>query len=249
MRKLLLLLAIFLLGAVPQSFAAFSAPAAGQACYQAVTAGTTFFCSLTNDPTAGNVVVVSIMTFTGLTAGAGSVVDSAGTPNVYSTPVCRTTFDGTAGTACLSYFIANGTANKTITVTITGGTCGACSLRVDEFGVSGGTASLDGTIQTGSGTTQAVTAPSITPSGSGRLLVGMCADGDRCGAVGGSWVLEVNAPGSFFEATEYQLSASSTTAMSFAGNTTADWDAVVAAFQIGGGGGSPTPVPIRPRTM
>jgi hypothetical protein len=91
MRKLILTLAIFLLGTVSQSFAAFSAPAAGQACYQAITAGNTMFCALTSNPTNGNVVVVTFMTFTGMTAGAGSVVDGAGTPNVYSTPVCRTT--------------------------------------------------------------------------------------------------------------------------------------------------------------
>jgi hypothetical protein len=218
----------------PACHAAFSAPGT-QICYGNVTAGTSTFCSLPVNPTTGNLVVATIITFSGLTAGACSVQDGAS--NCYSTPVCSSTHDGTAGTACLSYFVATGTANKTVTLTVTGGTCGACSIRVDEFAVSGGTASIDGSVQTGTGTTQAVTAPTVTPTGSGRLLVAMCADGDRCGTVGGSWVEEANSPGSFAESTAYQLSASSATAASWAGTSTADWDTVVAAFKITGGGG------------
>jgi hypothetical protein len=221
--------------------APFTAPVTGQFCYGSATSGTTFSCSFTNNPTSGNLVVVSLLTFTGLTTGAGSVVDSAGTPNVYATPVCSATNDATAGKACLSYFVANGTANKTITVTVTGGTCGACSIRADEFAVSGGTVSLDGSVQTGSGSTQAITAPTVTPAGSAELLIGMCADANQCGATGSSWSKEVNSPGSFFEGTEYILSASAGTAVSFAGLSAVAWDSVGAAFKITAPGGTVVP--------
>lgn len=216
-------------------------PVTGQNCYASATSGTTVSCALPSNPTSGNLVVAVIQTFTGLTIGAGSVVDSAGTPNVYATPVCSATNDATAGSNCISYFVANGTANKTVTVTVTGGTCGACSVRVDEFAVSGGTVSLDGSVQTGSGSTQAITAPTITPAGSAELLVGACSDANSCGAVGSSWSLEAHGPGAFLESAEYILSASAGTAVSFAGASAVAWDSAGAAFKITAPGGTVVP--------
>ena len=208
------------------AFAGFNAPGA-QHCYTSVTTGTTVACTLPSTITNGDVVLVHVLHFVGLTLN--SVQDNAGSPNTY-TKACSSTNDASAGSSCFAWFIASGTTGKTITATLSA-SCTACSIDVNEFGVSGGTASLDTSNATGNGT-GTVNTPSITPAGSGELYFATCADATSCVAVGGSWTACPHTLGSFLEECEYQLSVGSATAVAFTGTTSNAYDSTIIAFKF-----------------
>ncbi len=220
-KRLLLLLLLS-----SSAWAGFSAPGT-QHCYTSVTTGTTVACTLPASITNGDVVVAHILHFTGLTLN--SVVDNAGSPNTY-TKGCSSTNDASAGSSCFAWFIAAGTTGKTITATLSG-TCGACSIDVNEFGISGGTVSFDSSNATGNGT-GTVNTPSITPAGNGELFFGTCADATSCTGVGGSWTACPHGLGTFSEECEYQLSVGSATAVAFTGTAANAYDSTALAFKF-----------------
>lgn len=209
---------------------AFSAPGANDHCYTSASSGTTVACTLTTPPATGTVVAVSVMSFTGLTLS--TVKDGANTSYILPTNHCESTHDATAGTACVAYLIPGSTGNATITATFTGGTCGACSITVDVFGVSGGTASFTNS-NNGNGIANTITAPTLTVSASGTLIWGFCVDASTCSGVNGAWTAEAHGLGTFTEESEYQLSVSSNTAVGFAGGGGGqEWDAMGMTFNI-----------------
>lgn len=215
---------VILLGLPATAFAGFSAPGA-QHCYASVSTGTTVACTLPSTITNGSVVAVHVLHFVGLTLN--SVRDNAGSPNTY-TKGCSSTNDASAGSSCFAWFIASGTTGKTITATLSA-SCTACSIDVNEFGVSGGIASFDSSNATGNGN-GTVNTPSITPAGSGELFFGTCADASSCVAVGGSWTACPNGIGAFNEECEYQLSVGSATAIAFTGTASNNYDSSIVAF-------------------
>jgi hypothetical protein len=220
------LLFIVLLCCSGSAWAGFSAPTT-QRCYNSVTTGASVACTLPGAITNGDVVLVHVLHFVG--RSLTSVKDNAGSPNTYAQG-CSGTNDASAGTSCFAWFIAAGTTGTTITATISG-TCTACSIDVNEFGVSGGTASLDTSVATGNGT-GTVNTPSITPAGSGELYFATCADAASCTGVAGSWTACGHGLGSFTEECEFQLSVGSATAVAFTGSTSQVYDSTIIAFKF-----------------
>lgn len=218
----------------------FSAPGVNDHCYTGgVGSGTTIACTLGAAPAAGSVVAVSVKTFSGLTLS--TVKDGALTSYILPTTHCEATNDATAGTECIAYLIPSVTGNATVTATVTGGTCVACSITVDVFGVSGGTASFNNSAAA-NGAANNVTGPTIPVAGAGTLIWGACTDASSCTAVNGSWTAEAQGLGTDGEESEYQLSVSSNTAVGFdGGGAGAQWSAVGMAFTFTPAGGGTVP--------
>jgi hypothetical protein len=204
---------------------------------------TTLSASLPNNPAAGDVVVVAI--FSGLTSAitVSAVHDGAGTPNSYTiTPNSPSTFLSGAGQIWLAYFIATATANKTITVQISS-TANTYSFLVEDFTVTGGTATFDKDVanETPSSGGTTINLPSITPTNSGSLLYASGCPASTiteptAGVVQGGWTgsqagLVAGNSGSNFGA-EYQLSGSGATPVNFTMSSSGGWSAMAMAFYL-----------------
>lgn len=201
----------------------------------------TLSASLTNNPVAGNVVCVAVTSSNGGAVLGVVVKDGASTPNTYTnTTHSPSTFLSGAGQIWLAYFIANATANKTITVTCTNGGGTSYGFIVEEFTVAGGgTAAYDkdATAELASGGTTAVNTPSITPAGTGELLyaattVLSLVTHPTAGQAAGNWT--GSAAGlidSGLAGAEYQLNAGTAQAVNYtasSGNT--GWSGMAMAF-------------------
>lgn len=236
MRRLLKLLLPVVLVAIP-AHAGVGAPTANDSCYTAVTTGTTASCTIVNQPAAGDIIIANALTNVALTLA--SVKDNAGAQNTFSIPGgmdasgCEITNDATSGSACITYLIEpSGTGGKTFTLTISGGTCSACSIYVTRYPVTGGTVAF-GSASGTSGTGTTITAPTITVSAAATLIVGFATAQNQVSAVSGAWTATPNGvpAGGFGEEAEYQLSVSSNTAVGFT-ITSGTWDSLGAAFQF-----------------
>lgn len=229
MKTVLLSSIIALTGAMP-CWAGFSAPTG---CYNQAASGNSVSCTLASAPAAGTAVAVFAVSHgqTGFTVKDGSSNAYTVTPHSPAS-----TYDATAGSAWLAYYIAGAGANPTVTASWASGKCTACSITVLSFPVVGGSASFD-TDGIGSGATGATSLPTLIPGGSSELLIGACADSGGCGNVTGSWVAGPTGLGSFLEEAEYTLAGSAAETVGFAGAGGATWDTIGMAFKLSAGSG------------
>jgi hypothetical protein len=216
------------------TFSEFTPPI--ENCYHSVTTGTTVSCTLASAPVAGQVVAVSVQTFPVITLS--TVKDGANNSYTITPHSCSTTNEATAGNACLAYWLPGITGNTTVTATITGGTCGSCSITVDVFSVvdtTGGTLTFDNDAA-GSGT-NTVNTPSLTPAqagwpkDAGELYWGFCTNQTNCDLATGSWTLDGSST-SFGEGSEWQSHVVTTTAVGFVGNVSDQYDTMIMAFKV-----------------
>jgi hypothetical protein len=220
---------VALAGAMP-CWAGFSAPIG---CYNQAASGTSVSCTLATAPAAGTAVAVFAVSH-----GQTGFAVKDGNSNVYTiTPHSpASTYDATAGSAWLAYYIAGPSANPTVTASWASGACTACSITVMSFPVVGGSAVFD-TDGIGSGATGATSLPTVIPGGSSDLLIGACADSGGCGKVTGSWVAGPTGLGSFLEEAEYTLAGSAPETVGFAGAGGATWDSIGMAFKFNASSG------------
>lgn len=186
-------------------------------CYASATSGTTVACHLSSAPQPGDVVLVHDTFYPDASLSYGSTSDGT---NAYTKAAnsCKPSTPTDFGSDCIAYLIPTTASPQTITLTVTGGTCMACSITVDDFPVIGGSAVVDDTGEAASGT-GAVTGPTVTvDSGFTDLLYGGCASLSGCAGVTGSWIIEPTGTMSAFgEMAEYQLTATTNTAVGFTG--------------------------------
>jgi hypothetical protein len=206
--------------------------------------GTACHPSLSANPALGNVVIVGIVSNAQTSGGSRPSALAVADANSNSYSATTSTPDVlTISTLPVNlyvfYFVVTGTPSKTINVTWTTSTTVVC--WADEFHKSTGTISFDkdaaGAGAVCSGTSAAT--PSITPSGSPGMLYAAGVDPDNAltapGAAGtlGSWTGTVGGPeeGATGGNTEYDLSASSATAVNFTCGASGDtYGAMAAAF-------------------
>lgn len=227
-------------GAPTPALSNFNAPGVGDECYAAVTTGTTVSCTITNQPSANDVVIAMVQTFPPpMTVSVSDGTNTLLLPAGVGSGGCSSTFASNSGANCLPFLIEpNGSGGKTFTATVTGGTCTACSITVDRFHVTSGVPILD--VAVGGSGTGTVTTPTITPSQSGELLFGGCSDQHTCSSITGNWTQESHGIGTFEENAEYQLAASSAQPVGFLGTAGGNYDSSAIAFKISSG---PPPPP------
>jgi len=194
-----------------------------------VSGGSTFNIVLPSNPTSGNLVCVGIAPQVAL--AAITVTDSNN--NSYTvTPDSPSTFESGAGEVWLFYLLsAPSNATKTLTVSWTGSSNAAG--WADEFSYTG-TCFFDKDANGFSATNHTtINSPSITPTNANSLLYACAAAGGTithpiAGATLGSWT---GSGGAITQGdmAEYDLSASSATAVDFT-QTTGNWSSLAMAF-------------------
>ncbi len=200
-------------------------------------------CTFASNPAPGDLVVVSSIWWDGL-ADAGtlnSVTD--GNSNAYTVSnAVDLDWEAAAGTTRIAYLLsAPANANKTITFNYAT-TNGAGNLLVifcDDFKITGGTAALD-SIATSSGSSGAsVVSPTIGVSYPNDLIYGMAATSYAVTSLSGGWSYGGGGTDpAYGNAAEYQLSASSNTALAMTtGSSPLYYDSSAISFRF-----VPTPV-------
>jgi hypothetical protein len=120
-------------------------PVTGQYAAGGATAGTTVVVTLPSAPTAGNLVALEILYYSGGASGTtiSGIVDNNG--NAYTvTPNSPSTYDAGAGQIFQAYrLVAPANAHQTITVTFNN-TIGVAAVWAREFSYTGGPIALDG---------------------------------------------------------------------------------------------------------
>lgn len=189
---------------------------------------TTATATLTNNPTLGNLVVVTVQ---GTNVGATiSVQDGAGTPNVY-TATTKTPFSSSTPPSSIGifYFIATATANKAITVTFSAST--VTDIYVAEFtgNVSSSVLENDATNNTTVAATT-VNLPTITTTHNGCLLVSSVFTSATISTANSPWVGWAGGVPASGNYAAYTLQASSGAQALNYTQTSGTWSAIEASF-------------------
>lgn len=180
------------------------------------TSGLTVSATLGSNPTTGDTLCVGVLFYDGTTTAPTFTVQDGNSNNYtvesHNTGATNMADAGYLGQAYLVNAPAN--ADKVITVTFSKA-CSIAAVWVDDFAVSGGTSAYDnGAV--GNGAT-AITTPTIPVAGSNELLYCVVADSTDVGAANSPWT-GVDGGNQFGCWAGYDLSASSNTAVNFAGS-------------------------------
>lgn len=176
--------------------------------------GTTLSVVLANNPALGDLVLVSVLWFSGAGTPPAILTVTDGNANVYTkTPNSPSSGQAAAsGFTYIFYLVAPSNASKTITIAYTLPTpSNFVAALVDDFTVSGATPTLDGDV-TGSGTTgTTVNTPTVPVSGTNELAYCCASPENSISLVNSPWTLGVIGAGDFTSA--YILSRSSSVAL------------------------------------
>lgn len=210
----------------------FAAPAtANNRCYASAASGTSLGCTLGTAPASGSFVTVHV--FGGFSMSSMTMTDGSHSYTATSNSPSNTN-DATAGSDWLFYWSATATGGATVTASWAG-TCSFCSIRVDNFGITGAGAVVPDVVPTcagaacsGSGTT--VNNPTITSPTNGDLLI--CAESpeNTTSSTNSPWTQEAHGLGAFDEVLGYILSSSGTQACAFS-ISSGHWDSIGASFK------------------
>lgn len=239
MKRLLIALTLALTLWASSAEAAFSALL--QHTYNSFgTGGSSVVGTLGSNPTTGNVVAVGGFVWNNI-ALTPTITISDGNGNTYTkSPNSPSTGDPTgAGYAYSAYFIATGTAEKTITVTSSRVEI-VMTVWVAEVTVTGGTASFDNDA-TGSGASgTTINTPTIPVAGTSELVVSYAAPDHAITAVGGAWTAIDTIPSTLSDGGAYILSVSAGTAVNFTQSSSGGWSSMGMSFAFTPSGGTTT---------
>jgi hypothetical protein len=189
--------------------------------------------TLASAPGQGNLVCVGVIGDSGATLNDVSVTD--GNNNMYTlSPHSTYAGNGTYGSVTLAYLLS-APSNASATITANWSNSARADIFVEEFSYRG-TANFDQDAA-GNGTGTAVNTPSITPTQSGELLfsvvvVGQSVTAPPPGGTQGPWTGGGGAIDGNGNSDEYDLSASSATAVVYTQNNSDYWNAGVMAFYL-----------------
>jgi hypothetical protein len=188
--------------------------------------------TLTNNPTAGNLVVVGI--FISSTVATLTVADSAS--NSYTaTTSSPATSSGVGGRASI-FYLKNAPANasKTINITLAGATTDL-NAWVQEYSGADTSASVleRDAVHTSATSSTAINDPTITTTGDGDLLFCACGAGQTISTANSPWA-GVGSVGNGNYAEDMIQSAHGSQAINFTQSPAGQWCAVVAAFAAAG---------------
>lgn len=206
------------------------APGANDHCTANVTSGTAISCTLGAAPTTNRVIVVGMLTYTGITTA--TIKDSANNTYTKAPNSPGNAQDSGAGSAWIYYRVATGVETATVNVTLGSACAGACSMFVVAFPYTGTAPVFDVDGNGNAGTTGAIVLPTLTPTSTNELFVGFCADENSCAAATSPWTLGPDGLGTFNEGLEYILSRNSALNVGFTGTTGNAYDSVGAAFKF-----------------
>ena len=196
----------------------------------AASPATTVNVVLTNNPTAGNLVVVGFLDEGA--AGTLSVADSNSNSYTAAGTLFTVTVPGN-GRMNIFYLVnAPANASKTITCTTTSGA--NLNAFAAEFSGAVTSSPLDGTPQTASAgaNNTAITTPSITTTVNGDLIFGLAFAGGTITAVGGSFTFVGGGADSNGNAAEWMVqSTAGAQAVNYTQSPSALWSGMVAAFK------------------
>ena len=204
----------------------------GQSAGGSATSGKTVAVTLANNPTAGNVVALAILYYSGGASGTTiSSIKDANNNSYTVTANSPSVYDSGAGQIFLAYRLpAPANASKTITVTFVG-TIVTAAVWADEFAASGGTATFDSDIR-GTGTGTGINTPTISVSGASELLYSGVAYQNTVTAAKSPWVQNTKGP-IFGNDAAYLLGVSGSTAISYTGDTaSALWTSMGMSFRV-----------------
>ena len=195
-----------------------------------INGATTLSVSLTNAPAVGDVVCVSVCSFDGGIT-VSNVQDGNGNVYTKSPQSPSNTNPNTVGYSYLFYWIATGTPHKTITATfssLVAANGDIVAMIIDDFTVSGGTASFD-IDASGAGFGTTVSTPTLTPTNPNSLVYAGIAGGGSA-VVNSPWTGTTNT--NYDTATgEYQLSVTASQNPNLTQANTL-WDSMMMAFYI-----------------
>ena len=216
-----------------------------------VNSGTTCVVTVSPALVAGETIWVGVTSYNGTaTPSAISTINDGNGNSFTITPHSPSVADATdAGASSLAYMLSAPTnINSTITVTFASSLSGAdAACFADSFQVASGYTPTFDTDAAGSGSSAAISTPSIAPATSNELLYSVAAPGNSIQSAGGIWVLPPNAivyPGTpetpaDGTAAAYATNVSSALAVSMAENVTAEYDSMEGAIEA-------APVPSTP---
>lgn len=191
---------------------------------------------LTNNPANGDVVCVGTFWSNGTSTPPASHSVADATPNTYTRASnSPASTQGAAAGIAYEYYIAGITNGlKTVTSSYTNpGAGGAVEVIVDDFAVSGGSASADSNAAGSGNSTSPLNNPTITVSGAGELV--------HCYACVSAGITSVDAPwtqgaiGTDGSASGYILNRGTNVALAMTFGGTEQWDSVGASFKIASG--------------
>lgn len=200
---------------------------------------------LGSNPTQHNFVIVTILWGDATLTSAGTVTVQDGNGNVY-TQVSNSPADGDPIGAGLIYtfILADAPANaeKTITAAWSVAPSFAATLWVSEWGVSGGTASVEDSQKGTGGPTTNITTPSVSAAGAGNLQYSVAISDHQVSSVASPWTQDQAGAGvnQFAEGIGHILSgASGSTAVAMVQNTSSAWASMAISVKITAPAGAP----------
>lgn len=212
-----------------------------QHAYATGAASATIVVVLPNNPTAGNVVVVSGLYQDALGPfSITSILDSNG--NAYTVPTNGTESSqmGVYGAVYEAYLLV-APANATKTITVTFGASGAfVSAFAAEFTVGSGPAVFNSAPAAATGTGTTINSPTVTQNGNGDLLIGAMVTAHSVTAANNGWVSTETLATTYGDCLGYVLSSSGNKALDFTVNISGGWSAVGMSFKETPGAGRTT---------
>lgn len=197
--------------------------------------------SLGSNPTPGDLVCVGI-SLANQSTYASSMTVKDGNGNAYTVTPSSPAFFSAAGFYCQIWlaYLVNAPSNANATITVSWTTASYAHIWAEEF--SGGTATFDkdATANSSTGSAYTLNLPSITPTNAGELLYSTVnplgsVTAPAAGATLGAWTGAAGGISSSGPASEYDLSASSATAVDYTDNTSGDtYCAMAMAFSLTG---------------
>jgi hypothetical protein len=183
-------------------------------------------------PTAGNLVCVGIRT---AFAAVNTMTVKDANNNIYAASTNSPYVQGN-GTTDWLYYLAIAPANASATINFAWTGTGTVVAFIEEFGVSGGTATFDKDI-TGTGTGTSVNTPSITPTNANSLLwataysINVNMTAPAADATLGGWT---GAHGNAATTcnSEYMLSDTGAQAVAFTASSSVVWTSMAMSFYI-----------------
>ena len=213
----------------------------GNSAVSGATGANTISLTMLNPVTAGNLMVCGLSGADPTNTTLVSLKDQAG--NLYAvSPNSPTAYLSGAGMGWGLYNLTPPAGNTTLLATLGAGSvyAGQYILHCDEFNPVGGTPAFDlDAVNSNAGPSPVMNLPSITPTASSSLLYAL--GNPRwnitgCGApwvCGGSGIQSSTGYGLGGTASEYLISATGATPISFTQNDSGTWSAVAMSFKIG----------------